>query len=73
MKSFGLKDIRWQPWQKNENNFHVFIAALEAIDKQYTSYINERVSIYGNKNKLQVTVFNFTRLYKISKYEEILT
>lgn len=34
---------------ENENNFHVFIAALEAIDKQYTSYINEHVSIYGNK------------------------
>lgn len=44
---------KWQLWQENENNFHVFIAALEAIDKQYTSYINEHVSIYDNKNKLQ--------------------
>lgn len=42
---------------RTSKQFNVFIAALEAINKQYTSYRNEHVSVYGNKNKLQVTQY----------------
>lgn len=34
-----------------------FIAASEAINKQYTSYRNGHMLVYGNKNKLQATQY----------------